>query len=521
MGVCLLALCSCSEDEGTGTAPAEQQEDVYINLRINVPGGETARTRALTPANESAIGNLQVLVFNAVDQFKYKAEIGTLDDAASGTIYVRLRRSTNAEQYHLVLLANAAELNPTANQAKKETLTQATFTVGKTGYPHDAGTPLPMWGESIPQVIDSDTDFGTINIYRAVARVDVGVAFAKTGEGETIPDQPVAQGLANFKLTGVQVYNSLDKGYVAPLDGYGTISIPEAAAVHTPNAYIDYSISGGKQTDHEIYLAEVNNHNDDQGKTVKAMANRCCLVVEGQYAADEAGVETARKTYYRIDFLDDGITDAKLTDILRNHRYTFNITSVYGPGYDKPQDAFENQPFNISVNVQHWDQGLEYSDYDGQYNFQCSAKAVSLAYAAGSQAKIGARSNVAVADWQFENEGEWDGALSVTLPDVDDVTATTGYITFRALKQGPFSADVRLKIKNLSITFKVTQTDGAYLSPDGVILQGWQQTNGGDEKDIPADLNTTDPKPGAEGVTDGGRGNTGTVTSGDAQVVEY
>ena len=485
MGACLLLVLSCDVDESMRTSPAE--EDVYISLRINVPGNKEAGTRALLPDDESAITNLQVLVFNALDVFQYKAEVGGLD----GTIYVRLRKSSHDEPYYLVLLANTSDFTPSGTMTKEEILQQYTFVAmhgGDAGYPNASGTSLPMWGKSTPEIINSATDFGAISVYRAVARVDVGVKFKKNNADNTASDddQPEAEGLDEFKLTSVRLYNSLDKGYVAPVGGYGTISIPDDAAPYTPN-YVEYPVANEKQTDHEIYLAEVKNHTAD--KSNKAMQERCCIVVGGNYKGSE--------TYYRIDFLEDGKTNATLMDIMRNSRYIFNITSVYGPGYDTPGEAFENKPFNISVNVEHWDHALGSTDYNGQDNFQCSTKDVSLGYFLGSSQKVAVKSNVAVADWVFENESEWQDVFSVELPEnATDI----GYITFTAKGYGPASRSVRIKINNLSVTFRVTQSNGVYLSPDGVLVYDWRQANNGNETEIPVHpgVNT---RPDDEGVT--------------------
>ena len=332
-------------------------------------------------------------------------------------------------------------------------------------------------------------------------------------------DKPVADGSKRFRLTSARVYNSLDKGYVAPLLGYGTISIPGTASVYTtPGNYVDYPVSGWKQTDHEIYLAEVENHASD-GSTKKSLQNRCCIIVEGLYTDTDDNFDNVSETYYRIDFLGDGKTDDTLLDIFRNHRYVFNITSVYGPGYETPGEALANRPVNLSVNVEHWDHGLNITDYNGQDNFECSTKDVPLGYAKDSYRKVAVKSNVAVSEWVLENKSDWQDVLDVELPS--DATTDIGYITFTAKGHGPISVQVRIKINNLSITFNVTQSDGAYLSPDGVILYGWEQTNNGDETGVPgeqqSDVNT---EPGSVLITSRDEGESGTVTTEPVRVGE-
>lgn len=381
MGMCLFALVSCSQDDGVGTPPAE--EDVYINLHINVPGSISANGRALSSADETTVNNLQVLVFNAADLFQYKAEISVPAGLATsdGGVYVRLKRSTMGETYYLVMLANTGELTPTGNPGKRAVLERYAFstTTGGggsliSGFPNSGGTSVPMWGESIPQVINSKTAFGTISLHRAVARVDVGVNI-KNDEASSSDDNPVAEGLKYFRLTDVRVYNSLDMGYVASTEGFGTVSVPAGAKVYSPNCWVDYNtVKDYKLTHHDIYIAEVMNHTADTDGAFtlnKELKNRCCLVVGGKYVdkntADgelNTALNNAAITYYRIDFLRESGNDATLQDIERNHRYIFNITGVHGLGYTSPEDAFENKPMNISVNeVGGWDDGSMNGDY--------------------------------------------------------------------------------------------------------------------------------------------------------------
>ena len=162
---------------------------------------------------------------------------------------------------------------------------------------------------------------------------------------------------------------------------------------------------------------------------------------------------------------------------------------------------------------------MNITDYNGQDNFQCSTKDVPLGYAKDSYRKVAVKSNVAVSEWEFENKGDWQDVLDVELPT--DATTDIGYITFTAKGHGPIAVQVRIKINNLSITFNVTQSDGAYLSPDGVILYGWEQTNSGDETGVSgeqqSDVNT---EPGSVLITSRDEGESGTVTTEPVRVGE-
>lgn len=68
-------------------------------------------------------------------------------------------------------------------------------------------------------------------------------------------------------------------------------------------------------------------------------------MVEGYYA------DSNTPSYYRMDFDPDNNHNA-FGQVLRNHKYIFNIKKVSAPGWSTPDDAAHNRSSNIVAEVQ-------------------------------------------------------------------------------------------------------------------------------------------------------------------------
>ena len=260
--------------------------------------------------------------------------------------------------------------------------------------------PFPMWGESPEAFVlrPGATIAGTIRMTRAVARVDVGVNFRKDADGHFPLDDMQAQGLYKegrgtyFELETVSVYRTAmggvcgahkdnintDTGQVTDItlsDMYATFGDKEplsytlaAGELTTPDPGADAGadLSNQRCLTRQCYVPETENHGLE-------FDDAACIVVGGKY-----GSATAKTTYYRIDFAevrkDDGGGELKPTadsriDLLRNHVYVVNITSVAGHGEGTEEEALKNQNTNLTAEVVDWDQSQQVGDIvtDGVY----------------------------------------------------------------------------------------------------------------------------------------------------------
>lgn len=254
---------------------------------------------------------------------------------------------------------------------------------------------LPMYAES--QAVKINHSSGAvpslqqtpIPFLRAVARVDVMLG-AKSGEkfDETTTGLKTKAG-QDLKITSIKAFNVADKGYAIPLQANveNATTAPKVKATSlpvgltkksTPTSYLANS-TGVDALMRTIYIPELNNTPHDataqaggQNKPEKDQTNYLArpyliLGIKGAVEGDASKV-----TYFRVDYLERTHEEATATykylDILRNHRYMVNITSIEGPGFDKEDDAKEGPAANIMYNVLVWEESqMSNVVYDGQY----------------------------------------------------------------------------------------------------------------------------------------------------------
>lgn len=331
-------------DEEEGIVNGKGTGDLTLTLKLDVPKNSIPETRGMTSGDESTLNNMKILVFKndgGTEKYAYTAYV---DKFTSNSVTVKLIRSTASEQYRLVLLANVSSLPAiSANEIKADVLKKITVAT-TTNWPVTGNSRyIPMWGESGLQQITDNTNLGTVNLLRALAKVDVDCSAVNTSA---------------FQLKHVYVYNSNNKAYAAPLvvnvSGY-SVTAPSIPADAAKNSVLTYNATGNTYAS-EIYLAEA------VKGSATALSTSPCLVIGGIY--NNSGAET----YYRVDFIKTtGGTDTYL-DILRNKQYNVKITKVSGNGYDTKEKAFNARAVNMNVDITAWDaSGMTEVAFDGQY----------------------------------------------------------------------------------------------------------------------------------------------------------
>ncbi len=397
----LLALLTagCVADRNVSDCITEG-EDVELEFALQVPALETS-LRQLSADQEKQINSVQVLVFKTKDiddesreTLEYVAPVKSFE-TVGGITRIRCGLKTTADPMRVVCIANH-NVDPTRfdsfigktkqvlfeSDLMKEAFTAAWPTKENTNYY------IPMWGESDKQPVSRTTKFNSceasnngrsntnneavIHLVRALARIDVGVSF-----DETKPADETAKGGSDFKIKSVRVYRYAQSMYVTGtqaltfrMDGNTREPLPHTpadmtAAADTKPLVFEADATGVDGYVRNIYIPEISN----EGKGKDA---RTCLVIGGYYNGSD------KETYYRVDFIkrEDGKPEDKITkqlDVLRNHRYRFNITKVAGPGTDKPDEALTTEPVNISCDVVVWDEAdIDKIMYDGQYYLSVS-----------------------------------------------------------------------------------------------------------------------------------------------------
>lgn len=370
--------------------------DGTITLVLQAPAMESGNAmRQMTADQESAVSadKLCVLVFKTKgangatldepeEQYAYTAKVVSVNRLADKNQYeakIRLKADDASTPYRLVLITNC-DFDPaglSVGMTKTQVFALESLKKAFTDkWPTDANARIPMWGESNTQHITEGVTFGDckdtnstnrIHLVRSLARVDVGLNFGTEFTSETA----TPNGQTPFKLQSVRVYR-MAKHFMIPgtqsntfrMDGNAKKPIPvlpdgvQMAADANPLVF-DQVSDPEKATVREIYIPE-------RLKGTKR-TDRPCLVIGGVY-----GSET-KTTYYRLDFIKKPTPTSpkdqvEPLDILRNHRYRFNITKVTGPGSDSPEDALLTEPVNIAFDVVVWNDGeIGEIRYDGQY----------------------------------------------------------------------------------------------------------------------------------------------------------
>lgn len=343
---------SCGRDD-INIKPTDKNQ-VEITVKLDVP-----KTRAVTDDQEKKIDNLRIFVFDKNGNFAYsvnKGEITTTD------IKIKLNLSKNAtDTYKLVFVGNMKSADiPDLEGKTLSDLRNQTFDISDK-YPTYPFRYFPMWGETEKIKIEKGTDLGTIEMLRAVASVDVTL-----NATNTTSDPPLAGTLNNFTLKSVKVYNNYKKGLYAKLSTEGSPNLPTGNDVQ--NAYssasympLDYSVVQTNSSIRDMYLAESKN----KGKT---HLEKTCLVIGGYYGQGNI----SKESFYRVDFKDFSGNSEDM-DILRNHRYLFNIINVRSEGFPTADEAFRSEVMNMDVNILQWNDGnVKPIKYNGKYMLSVS-----------------------------------------------------------------------------------------------------------------------------------------------------
>jgi hypothetical protein len=411
---------SCVTNVNDGN-PVVGDGERLVTLSFTVPGPPASRAM-----DENTVETIDVLLFDMVtDKIVYRA-IGSKPESDQFTVKLP------ANTYNIVVLANARDMIPSAyppattgasftSNTREVVLAAITKSIAPVTSHHWPSTfdRIPMWGYSNAFVVGTSNP--SINLTRMIAKVDVLVGAAVT----------------NFWLTSVRLYNHNTAGAIAPAvkttapnhDGYNSLQWNDSpaglkayaphllAGVKDEDGYIEYdtdpsvakNITGYQNNIYAFEAAAGVAHPNTNWK------KNTCLVIGGYYQ------DKTSPTYYRVEFANaaDG-----LLPLLRNHKYTVTITAVSAHGYPTPEDAYENIPSNITVQITAWnDVGLNDITFDPQHYLAVDKSELSF-YAGGGDKSMEAITDFP-AGWTVAKADlpEW---LSISAPiPVSDIAHGT------------------------------------------------------------------------------------------------
>ncbi|MDR1882409.1 MAG: FimB/Mfa2 family fimbrial subunit [Prevotella sp.] len=387
--------CKNTDDEFLPDDVLPPVPEGYVRMQITVPGLTPVSTYALGTADETHVSEVDVLVFGSDSKYLCHAAVtepskitGT---GSTKTFDVDLRAAGNIASAYVMVVANAAvdttgfaSSRPTKETVMREKITFASSGKWNVAKTNDTDfTPLPMWGMTAsPVSLAGTSSISSISLIRSVARIDVGLKFPDNVTDGT----ETATGLGStFILEEVYLYNSLDKGSVAPYSSNYSGTTATAPSIPTPAPGVNNSpvpsylssngtadgFTSNKSCMSAIYMAE-------HAAGTDALTNNPYLVIGGKYNG------SGTVTYYRLDFVSGNYPNQEFLPVLRNHRYRFNITGVAGPGYTSAALAAAARPVNLTYDLSATDESLASYVYNGQYALGVSQDSYTLDNAAQS-----------------------------------------------------------------------------------------------------------------------------------------
>ncbi|MDR1273572.1 MAG: FimB/Mfa2 family fimbrial subunit [Odoribacteraceae bacterium] len=471
--------CVVNLEEGE-LAPAIESGERLVTLALSVPGPPVSR--GLTTDDESEVKTIDVLLFNANanEYFQYRA-IGDIDPATGKKFSVKLPGGT----WNVVVLANAGEafgklVNPYKSLLAPATLAPDLSTVSRRDvlerlvlqlddktakWPEGTFKGIPMWGyyDNLEIKPTTPSPAASINLMRAVARVNVSVV-----DDDDLDEYDVT---GVFELASVRLYNYSRAGSIAPaaVNGAGydaaqwngsrailpnlpalslLVDVAMPRKVLGPLAY-DVLPAQKHEYHQEIYTFEAA---AGAGTTLSA---NTCLVIGGRYN----GV----LSYYRVDFVK---SDGTYLSLLRNHSYNVKITGVFAAGYASIDEAFDNKPSNIKVEITEEDETIKHVAFNDQNFLGASAGEITIP----ANAKNGHRFtvNTDVADgWKITGTSATDEphvGLDVSwitgIAPASGSAGITTSVTFNASENASGARRVgyiHLQAGRLHLAVKVTQ----------------------------------------------------------------
>lgn len=510
-----VALASCMESPfaSIDNGGNSDSTDTELFLRVNVP--RTYGVNAADATKETLIKGIDVLVFSpgiGPDIDKYYLKFASEGIPLEGGKKFQVTMPIGENMMVHVFVNSHQEMVRKGIYGKTGMEMEALFSQLTTGINNNAATIdyLPMHGflAGVSVKKESAGTILTVTLLRSVAAVQVATNAVIDADGNLTGGDIKDPGTGDiiFKLREIYAYFPSDSGRIAPrMDAYEpetsstkdkTRNVikaslpPQPAVLPLADKYSMVSSTDVKQLG-SLYLYENTTYSDngyDQPGTVpgnsKVATTR--LVVGGIYRNDtQTDGHTPKITYYRVDITDP--LTSKLTELLRNHKYTFNIKSVSGSGYDTPDEAATGVPVNIEIKVIDWSNVDNNIDFDRENWFSSESKNIIMPRNKNSVRKIHVETDVLFGDlWTLSFGSDNNGTVSpVKIPNVAttatiendrykiEITRISESPNTKALlsvttKQDysdvpvpPASRDevLVIKVKNLNVRINITQID--------------------------------------------------------------
>lgn len=321
-------LFSCTAyEEMTDLPSTGKGGEVKVSFVLNIPSSRGTTGDLGTDDNyywERYINETDIRAFVFIDD-KYQEEVKRLliegnDGNQIRTITGMISNQYEGQEVQLVVLTNMASrgVEPftlTARMSKDEVYKKLVYKYGDKAWTFsetETESYIPMWGISRGFSIEPDVlnNAGDIYMYRAIAKIDI-----KVNDGD---------GIDNFTIKKIELVNVPNKGYCASLN-YGEVDMESGEAFKNASVPVN-------EDDRLEYIADP--LPVFEGEEKYKIENKIYvpeMTIDKPYPYFRIRIHAA---YYGKDriyelFMREVQSDVRTNfDILRNHKYVFNIRTV-------------------------------------------------------------------------------------------------------------------------------------------------------------------------------------------------
>lgn len=319
-------LFSCTAYEEMDDIPsAGKGGEVKVSFVLNIPSSRSTTGGSDLDENyywERYINETDIRAFVFIND-KYQEEVKGLyiDPVSNEQNQIRkitgmINNQYEEQKVQLVVLTNMASrgVEPftlRAGMSQKELYEKLVYKYGDEAWTFsetETESYIPMWGISGEFSIEPDVlnDAGEIYMYRAIAKIDI-----KVNDGK---------GIDNFTIKKIELVNVPSEGYCASLN-YGEVNVEAGEAFK--NASVPAALVALKDT---LLVFE--------GEENQKIENKIYVPEMTKYKPYPYFRIRIHATYYGKDrtyelFMREIQTDiGTIFDVLRNHKYVFNIRTV-------------------------------------------------------------------------------------------------------------------------------------------------------------------------------------------------
>lgn len=326
----LLCMVSCVQEEVTSLVPAEEVDQVSIELFTRLRSYDTPVSRAEAEEDEVS-KDPWILVFTdvggGVSDNAVFAEAAQANINVGNKSYVLLKPQ-NVTSW-ILILANPQEKFYIGNMAYDFSIdnfnnrftgqTLASVTSQISAIPMSTVNEPPFVGKTLPMSYLYEAT-GGINVNTKIGTSDVPLELTRA-----VAKIVVKSNTADFTLLGVHSVYNMNKNTVL----HNLSGVPETAT-----NVLDYIKSN---TDEDFVFATTNIADPIYVYEAEANSNTY-MIIHGLYKGTEY--------YYKMAIAD---RDFNYMDIKRNHEYEFTIVSANSPGFATYADALLSKPNNMNL----------------------------------------------------------------------------------------------------------------------------------------------------------------------------